>query len=122
MSAADGSQTWKWSGFTSMDDVCVMTHDIPKATFPRKASKLTDMVTWLEQNQKVRMTCDMHNLAKKGKVWSIKPEKKIIFKVLGLDESHKEKYIFCEARMVKITTTTTRDLTTTTECMKRWLS
>jgi hypothetical protein len=89
--ADPGVQTWTWEGLTSMDNVCIFAHDIPKATFPRKPSKLSEFVTWLEQNQKVRMTCDMHAMVKKGKVWSIKPDKKLTYKVLGLDESHKEK-------------------------------
>ena len=89
--STEGKQTWNWGGFTRMDDICMFSHDIPKATFTRKPSKLSDIVTWLEQNQKVRMTCDMHVMVKKGKVWSIKSEKQFVYKLLGLDESHKEK-------------------------------
>ena len=74
-----------------MDNICCFSHDIPKATFSRKPSKLIECITWLEQNQKVRVTCDFHLMVKKAKVWSIKPEKQLVYKVYGLDESHKEK-------------------------------
>ena len=89
--ASETNPSWNWPGLKSMDDLCHFTHDIPKAHFPKKGSKVIDFVSWLEQNQKVRMTCDLHMMVKKGKVWSIKPDKQFVYKVLNLDESHKEK-------------------------------
>jgi hypothetical protein len=81
----------EWNGFHNLDSMASFSHDLPKSNFSKKVQTLTNVITWLESNHKVRFTMDLHNLVKKQSKWTVAPMKEVAFKMLDLDEARKEK-------------------------------
>ena len=89
--AAD--QVLSWAGVTSVDDKFGFLHDLKGKSFTKKPVSLQSFLTFLESNQKVRVQMAMHKLEKDkvSKKYQVSPLKDISFKILPIDNTHREK-------------------------------